>query len=482
MLNNYGKEATLFMERIIHLTKAFLEKIFTEHAYSITDLDATASALKKDSDQLSREILQILIEEMNDSLRKDKNKRKELGLVIKEKNRPRNLFTELGEIKFSRDYYYNKNTEDYETPLDAMLSIERRARIGGAVSAKLATKATVGSYERSTQDVTCGIVSRQTVRNHILRAPELEREPRISEKRKVEILDVYADEDHVHLQKPRKEKGKKSKMVPLVTVTEGKVKVGKSRYATVNPIHFVDERQDTDALWESVEGYIMKTYDMEYLKEIRLHGDGAKWINKGLENFPNVVRVLDGFHLQKYLRGISQKFPKQHVQRRINEALAENNRDKVEVILRSLISLCEDEKEFEKIQDVQTYLFSNWEAAVNRFKEEISGSCTEGLISHVLSERFSRNPMGWSEEGVGKLSKLRVFCKNGGKIEAKHFRRSYSESESYREYAGRCVADFVKSCDFSWINELRDHYIFDTTSGTQQAIKKIGRCRSDIFC
>ena len=136
------------MERIIHLTKAFLEKIFTEHAYNVTDLDATASALKKDSDQLSREILQILIEEMNASLRKDKSKRKELGLVIKEKNRPRNLFTELGEIKFSRDYYYNKNTEEYETPLDAMMSIERRARIGGAVSAKLATKATVESYER----------------------------------------------------------------------------------------------------------------------------------------------------------------------------------------------------------------------------------------------------------------------------------------------------------------------------------------------
>ena len=221
---------------------------------------------------------------------------------------------------------------------------------------------------------------------------------------------------------------------------------------------------------------------MDYLKEIRLHGDGAKWINKGLENFPNVVRVLDGFHLQEYLKSLSRKFPKQHVQSRINEALSENNRDKVEATLSSLVGLCKDKKDFEKVQEVQTYLFSNWEAAVNRFKEEICGSCTEGLISHVLSERFSRNPMGWSEEGVGKLSKLRVFCKNGGKIEAKHFKSTYSESESYREYACRCVADFVKSCDFSWINELRDHYTFDTASGTQQAIKKIGRCRSDIFC
>lgn len=197
---------------------------------------------------------------MNISLRKDKHKRKEVGLVIKEKDRPRNVLTELGEIKFSRDYYFNTKTGEYETPLDQMMSIEQRSRIGGVISAKLSTKATTESYERSTQDV------------------------------------------------------------------------------------------------------------------------------------------------------------------------------------------------------------------------------TGGLVSHVLSERFSRNPMGWSEEGVGKLSKLRVFCKNGGEIEAEHFRSSYSENENYKEYADRYVADFVKNCDFSWINDLRENNIFDTSSGTQQAIKMIARCRTDILC
>ena len=470
------------MEQIIHLVEEFLQKVFTVHAYSITDLDATASALKKDSEELSREILQVLIETMNAALREDKKTRKDLGLTLKEKDRRRSILTELGEIKFNRDYYLNNKTGEFETPLDQMISIEQRARIGGAISAKLSTKATVESYERSTQDVTGGMVSRQTVRNHILKAPELEKEPCSPEKKKVKILDVYADEDHVHLQKPGKEKGKKSKVVPLVTVTEGKIKVGTNRYATVNAMHFVDEKQDTDSLWASVEGYVMKTYDMDYLKEIRIHGDGAKWINKGFENFPNVVRILDGFHLQEHIKGLSRKFPNLHVQSRINDALATNDREKAEAILSSLVKHCKDEKGFEAIQKEQTYLFSNWEAAVNRFKEEISGSCTEGLISHVLSERFSRNPMGWSEEGVGKLSKLRVFCKNGGKIKAEHFKSSYPERESYKEYAGRYVAEFISKCDFSWINDLRDSYVFDTASGTQQAIKKIGRCRSDIFC
>lgn len=38
---------------IIHHVEAYLEKVFTKHAFNITDLDAAASALKKDSDELS---------------------------------------------------------------------------------------------------------------------------------------------------------------------------------------------------------------------------------------------------------------------------------------------------------------------------------------------------------------------------------------------------------------------------------------------
>ena len=470
------------MEKIIHHVEAYLEKVFTIHAYGITDIDAVASELKKDSDELSREILQTLIEEMNEVLRRDKPTRKEMGLVIKEKDRPRSILTELGEISFSRDYYYNKNTDSYETPLDHMLNVQKRARIGETISAKLVTKATSESYARSALDVTGGLVSRQTVRNHILKAPELEKQPENTEKKQRKILDVYADEDHVHLQKPGKEKGKKNKAVPLVTVTEGTVNISKGRNATLNPMHFVDEKMDTKGLWASVEGYIGKVYDLEELETVRIHGDGGSWIKNGLENFANVEHVLDGYHLQKYLRSISNRFPKQSVRYRINEAVAVGDRDKVEAILGSLMKECQSEKDFEKVQELQTYLFSNWEAAVNRFKEDVSGSCTEGQVSHVLSERFSRNPMGWSEEGLGKLSKLRVFCKNGGKITAAHFKRGYECDETYKAYAKRYLEDSIGTYDLSWISDMREKYVFDTTSGTQQAIKKLGSIRDDILC
>ena len=63
-------------------------------------------------------------------------------------------------------------------------------------------------------------MSRQTVKNHIRKINALEKQPENPEKRVVKELHVYADEDHVHMQKPNKERGKKSKIVPLVTVTE----------------------------------------------------------------------------------------------------------------------------------------------------------------------------------------------------------------------------------------------------------------------
>ena len=78
------------------------------------------------------------------------------------------------------------------------------------MSAKLVSLATEVSYENSAQIVTDGEVSRQSVRNSILRLGGIEKRPEEgAAKRKVRELHVFADEDHVHMQKECKEKGKK---------------------------------------------------------------------------------------------------------------------------------------------------------------------------------------------------------------------------------------------------------------------------------
>ena len=48
--------------------------------------------------------------------------------------------------------------------------------------------------------------------------------------------------------------------------------------------------------------------------------------------------------------------------------------------------------------------------------EEILGCSAEGHISHILSNRLSSRPMGWSIKGCDKISKLIVYYHNGGEI------------------------------------------------------------------
>ena len=41
--------------------------------------------------------------------------------------------------------------------------------------------------------------------------------------------------------------------------------------------------------------------------------------------------------------------------------------------------------------------------------ELITGCSAEGHVSHILSERLSSRPMGWSQTGADRMSKLRCY-------------------------------------------------------------------------
>ena len=42
------------------------------------------------------------------------------------------------------------------------------------------------------------------------------------------------------------------------------------------------------------------------------------------------------------------------------------------------------------------------------------GSSTESHVSHVLSDRMSSRPKGWSSQGAEKMARLRAYYLNGG--------------------------------------------------------------------
>lgn len=469
------------MDNIIQQISEKLTKKILEKAYSggICDIDLLSSSILEDCKSAARDILEAIVSDLNIKIREDKPSRKARGLILKEKNRDRSLLTELGRLNLPRDYYYDKKEGKYEYLLDKVIGLQGYERISAGVRAKLVSMATEVSYAKSAETVTGGQLSRQCVRECILKLGAIEKRPQPYEpKRKVKELHLFADEDHVHMQREGRAKGKKSRMVPLVTVTEGVEEESKGRNRTINAMHFVDENFDTKALWKSVEGYIGASYDIESIEKIYIHADGGKWIASGLASFSNVTRVMDGFHLEKRLKEVSRNFPGSNLRQRIKAAIERGDRKKLDMLMQEMYARSQDKKQIEYTTKLGGYLTENFEEIRNRLKSDTVGSCTEGQVSHILSTRFSRNPMGWSEEGLGKLSKQRVYIKNKGKIEASDFKKKEkSGGESYREYADRIIEEACRGAkDFSIFEKQGP--IFDGASGTQMAIRHMGMNRN----
>lgn len=466
------------MESIIQqIVSELVKNILKEFKLTHMNLNELGELLFEDCKEAARQMVAAYAQEVNLRMRADKEGRKG-KLTLKEKNRPRTVFTEVGTIEFHRDCYYDKANGHHVTPLDQLLGIGRYERVMASIGAKLVEAATEYSYAKSAQIVTGGAVSRQTVRNQILKINVPEKEPDVQGK-EIKELHVFADEDHVHMQQPNKKKGKKGQMVPLVIVTEG-INTESQRHYTENPMSFVDEEFDTKSLWKTVSGYIGKAYNVESLERICLHADGGTWIKNGLEEYSQTVHVIDGFHFERDLKRIAANFQGRNIRQRMHRAIEKEDQKKADQILQEMMDQSEDEKTLERVKEFGKYLFNHWKEIVTRRNEELPGSCTEGQVSHLLSKRFSRDPMGWSQKGLGKLSAARIYVKNGGKLSYKDFEKKEGKEtkKRYSDYADQMITEMVGTASDWSIFAQKEPRIFDLASGTQQMLHQTGMYRN----
>lgn len=465
---------TIIQQIVIELIGKLLEDV----KKAGLNLNKLTNLMLADCKETACRIAVECAQEVNQQMRRDKAWRKG-RLVLKEKNRPRRVLTSIGELQLERDYYCDPNQKSYTTPLDEVLGIAAYERLLPAIGVELVTQAAESSYARSAEIVTGGAVSRQTVRNQIRKLEVPEKEPEMKQK-KVKELHIFADEDHVHMQKPNKQTGKQSQIVPLVTVTEGIREEG-GRRRTVNPMSFVDEEFDTKRLWKRVSGYIATAYDTEALERICIHADGGNWIKNGLEEYAQTVHIMDGFHFERDLKRIANLFAGRNVRKRLHDVIEKDDRKRADEILQELISKAENEKTLKRVQEFGRYLQSHWEEIRRRRVEEVPGSCTEAQVSHLLSKRFSRDPMGWSKAGLGKLSGVRIYLKNGGRLMEQDFKRVPKEGEkTYCDSAERLLTEAVKGAVNWSIFSQRELVSFDQASGTQQVLHQIGAYHSRL--
>ena len=389
----------------------------------LQDIGQTAEALFRVVKTETCELLQAILEATDKEIANAKAERKASGLRVKERNVKRRLQTSLGEVEYARTYYETQEGERVYL-LDYLIGVESYERVSKALSAKLVNLSAEMSYGKSVK-VSEAEVSRQTVSNKVNALREVVQDVE-REEETPEELHLFADEDHVHLKDGR------SAIVPLVTIAEGIDTSNPKRHQLINPLHIAGYGMDAEAFNDQVEACVNERYDLNKVKRIYIHGDGASRIVALGERFPNAEHVLDGFHLEKYLKKLGHYNGAAQRMGAIRAALRDGNWKTYKKLLETIYAL-QTEKDKENCKKVILYLWNNRQAAQLRYSPEICGSCTEPLVSHVLSERLSRMPLAWSERGLAQMAMLVVYNKNGQTVSASDIRVSLNRDEQSRE-------------------------------------------------
>ena len=425
------------------ITQIGIEFIKNLQQYFYSDGDIlTIPQMEKDLLPMIKEaasqIASEYIRNVNKHLNEDKVGRKETGYTIVRHGDERHVLTAFGELDFERTYYAHEDG-GHAYLVDMLIGLEKRDRISDGIGVALAEAACEMSYAKSSEYTVDGAVSRQTVMKRI-RTCSPARTQAVQAKRKVAVLHIDADEDHVKLL------GGVKTIVPLISVYEG-IEVKGKRGFCKNVFHISEYGKKTEDLWIQALDEIMARYDLEGTK-VYIHGDGAKWIQKGLEWFPGAIFVLDKYHKNDAIKAMTaglEKDARKLYDKAIRDALIDNDIRFFGEISESLMNQFPERRE--KIRESAKYLLNNIEAIhICKIDPEANnGGCTEPHVAHVLSRRLSTLPMAWSHK---TLKQLVPMLANGGKAELHHQKHNRAVERMLKR-AARSARKATKKNEFA---------------------------------
>jgi len=391
---------------------------------------------------------QVLYE--NRPLRKD--------WVVEHKDVGRQILAQQGVMTFSRRYYRNRKTGQRRYLVDDLVGLSPYERVEAGLAASLCEAAVDNSYQKSAKVCCGGQVTRQTVLNKTRQVKGLKPLP-VEPRRDVPVIHIQADEDHVAMQD-----GRKDTIVKLVAIHEPVRRIGKKRFQLPQRHLLSSYGETVDDFWLRVANAISERYgDREDLR-VYIHGDGAAWIKTGLEWIRNSHFVLDKYHFQKYLRPVVGQ-NEDHWQYIMDE-LDGGSRQKIEHLVEAIMNseLCTEKA----AESFLSYMHGNWDGIGIWYDmaHPAGPSCAEGLVSHVLSSRLSSRPLGWRDEGLETISRLRVHVLNGGRIGPENLKKG-------RKPAVRATRRLRQHLNFDIYNESRILHTDHRSSAQYRLFKAI---------
>ena len=226
-------------------------------------------------------------------------------------NKERTLVTRFGEITLKRRLYRDDQGRTHFL-LDEALGLSAYQLATPSLQESLVELSAQMSFRptgKTLEKLTAGILSAPTVYRLVARTAEraIEQEAKdwqavfergeipLGEK-KVPLLFAEGDGTWIHLQQEKtthyelKDGIAYEGWEKLAVTREDYRLVGKRVYCQGN---------ERIPFWEGASLEWSRVWDFSSLKAIVIGGDGASWLDKGLEEFPAALRQLDGFHLAR---------------------------------------------------------------------------------------------------------------------------------------------------------------------------------------
>lgn len=371
--------------------------------------------------ELGRNIITEVLEDMDEYLRKCGIRKKDWEIVRKDET---GLLTSFGTIKYNRTYFKSKTEGKHQYLVDEIVGINPHDRVSADVVINAIDEAIDSNYRKAGEDAAyMDKISKQAVMNKVHQIEVQDAPIKVQEKRELRILYIEADEDHVALQvKGKRRNGERKNnisMPKLVYVHEG---IDNDRSTTkktiLKNVRYFGGECNTEELWLKVADYIDTQYREESIETIYISGDGASWIRQGLQWIGKSKFVLDKYHMNKYVKTATAHLNDIFMYYALKDAIEWPDKEMVKRIIKEIVEITDSDTKKEAVRDAQRYFLNNWDGIEIKAerRDEIVGCSAEGHVSHIFSDRLSSRPRGWSKIGVAKMSQLRIYKKNGGKI------------------------------------------------------------------
>ncbi len=398
-----------------------IEKVIKSFINEKKDLADLVFGLQETLFELGRNIVKEVLEDMDDYLRNSAIRLEDWEVVRKDET---GLLTSFGNIKYSRTYFKPKKEGSRKYLVDEIVGIGPHDRVSADVVINAIKEAIDTSYSKAGEKATyTDEITKQAVMNKIHEIKIKDAPLHILKKKDIRTLYIEADEDHVSLQNKGKigrDKKPSYSMPKLVYVHEGIDKEKSTSKRTIlKNVRYFGGIIDTEELWLKVAEYIDKQYNEESIETIYISGDGAPWIRQGTEWILKSRYVLDKYHMNKYIKAATAHFNDGGAMYyALKDAIEYPDKKEVKSIFKTIIQETESETKKKAVNAARRYILKNWDGIeIQEEKgEEIVGCSAEGHVSHILSDRLSSRPKGWSVLGVSQMSQLRIYTKNGGKV------------------------------------------------------------------